>query len=53
MLFGSSAVRVAYSDVSDTGYGGIIVELGPNVAVQGTRNKVEVSQIQYRYKMLV
>ena len=31
----SSAVRVAYSDASDTGYGGYIVELGPQVAVQG------------------
>ena len=31
----SSAVRVAYSDASDTGYGGFIVELGPQVAVQG------------------
>ena len=27
--FKSSAVRVAYSDTSDTGYGGYIVELGP------------------------
>ena len=27
--FKSSAVRVAYSDASDTGYGGYIVELGP------------------------
>ena len=30
--FKSSAVRVAYSDASDTGYGGYIVELGPQVA---------------------
>ena len=33
--FKSSAVRVAYSDASDTGYGGHIVELGPQVATQG------------------
>ena len=33
--FKSSAVRVAYSDASDTGYGGYIVELGPQVAAQG------------------
>ena len=33
--FQSSAVRVAYSDASDTGYGGYIVELGPQVAAQG------------------
>ena len=33
--FKSSAVRVAYSDASDTGYGGCIVELGPQVAAQG------------------
>ena len=32
--FKSSAVRVAYSDASDTGYGGHIVELGPQVAAQ-------------------
>ena len=44
MWFGSSAVRVAYSDASDTGYGGYIVELGPNVAAQGTWNEIEVSQ---------
>ena len=33
--FKSSAVRVAYSDASDTGYGGYIVELGPQVTAQG------------------
>ena len=33
--FKSSAVRVAYSDASDTGYGGHIVEIGPQVATQG------------------
>ena len=33
--FKSSTVRVAYSDVSDTGYGGYIVELGPQVSAQG------------------
>ena len=33
--FKSSAVRVAYSDASDTGYGGYIVELGSQVAAQG------------------
>ena len=33
--FKSSAVRVAYSDASDTGYDGYIVELGPQVAAQG------------------
>ena len=33
--FKSSAVSVAYSDASDTGYGGYIVELGPQVAAQG------------------
>ena len=44
MWFGSSAVRAAYSDASDTGYGGYIVELGPNVAAQGTWNEIEVSQ---------
>ena len=32
--FKSSAVRVAYSDASDTGYGGYIVELGRQVAAQ-------------------
>ena len=26
---------MAYSDASDTGYGGYIVELGPQVAAQG------------------
>ncbi|KAJ7323106.1 hypothetical protein OS493_032392, partial [Desmophyllum pertusum] len=31
----SSAARIAYSDASDTGYGGYIVELGPQVAAQG------------------
>ena len=35
--FKSPAVRVAYSDASDTGYGGYIVELGPQVAAQGAR----------------
>ena len=30
--FKSSAVRIAYSDASDTGYGGYIIELGPQVA---------------------
>ena len=33
--FKSSIVRIAYSDASDTGYGGYIVELGPQVAAQG------------------
>ena len=33
--FKSNAVRVAYSDDSDTGYGGYIIELGPQVAAQG------------------
>ena len=33
--FKSSAVRVAYSDASDTGYGGYIIDLGPQVAAQG------------------
>ena len=33
--FKSSAVRVAYSDASDSGCGGYIVELGPQVAAQG------------------
>ena len=33
--FKSSAVRVAYSDASDTGYDGYIVELGPQVVAQG------------------
>ena len=33
--FKSSAVIVAYSDATDTGYGGCIVELGPQVAAQG------------------
>ena len=33
--FKSSAVRVAYSDASDTSYGGYTVELGPQVASQG------------------
>ena len=31
----SSAVRVAFSDASDTGFGGYIVERGPEVAAQG------------------
>ena len=30
--FKSSIVTIAYSDASDTGYGGYIVELGPQVA---------------------
>ena len=33
--FKSSAVRVAYSDASDTRYGGYIVELGVQVATKG------------------
>ena len=33
--FKSSAVRVAFSDASDTGFGGYIVELGSQVAAQG------------------
>ena len=33
--FKSSAVKVAYLDTSDTGYGGYIVDLGPEVAAQG------------------
>lgn len=33
--FKCSPVRVAYSDASDTSYGGFIVELGPQVASQG------------------
>ena len=33
--FKSSPVRVAYSDASDTSYGGYIVELGPQMASQG------------------
>ena len=33
--FKSSAVKVAYSDASDTRYGGYIVDLGPQVAAQG------------------
>ena len=33
--FKSSAVKVAYSDASDTGYGGYIVDLGSQVAAQG------------------
>jgi len=33
--FKSDTVRIAYSDASDTGYGGYIVELGPQVAAQG------------------
>ena len=44
MWFGSSAVRVAYSDASDAGYGGYIVELGPHVAAQGTWSEIEVAQ---------
>ena len=32
--FKSSAVIVAYSDASDIGYGGCIVELGPQVAAK-------------------
>ena len=35
MWFKSSAVRVTYSDASDTGYDGYIVELGSQVAAQG------------------
>ena len=33
--FKSSAVKVAPSDASDTGYGDYIVDLGPQVAAQG------------------
>ena len=33
--FKSSAVRVTFSDASDQGFGGCIVELGPHVAAQG------------------
>lgn len=33
--FKSSAVRVAFLDANDTGFGGYIVELGPQVAAQG------------------
>ena len=33
--FKPSAVGIAYSDASDTGYGRYIVELGPKVAAQG------------------
>ena len=33
--FKSSAVRLAYSDASDTRYGCYIVELGPQMAAQG------------------
>ena len=36
--FKSSTVRIAYSDASDTGYCGYIVELGPQVAAQGVRS---------------
>lgn len=32
MWFKSSAVRVAFSDADGSGYGGYIVELGPDVA---------------------
>ena len=35
ICFKSSAVRVAYSDASDTRYGGYIVELGAQVATKG------------------
>ena len=34
ICFKSSAVGVAYSDASDTGYGGYIVEFGPQLAAQ-------------------
>ena len=34
ICFKSGAVRVAYADASDTGYGGYIVE-GPQLAAQG------------------
>lgn len=43
MWFKSSAVRVAYSDASDSGYGGYIVELGPDVAACGTWQVSEIS----------
>ena len=33
--FKSSAVKVTYSDATDTGYGGYIIELGPQVAALG------------------
>ena len=33
--FKSRTVRIAYLDGSDTGYGGYIVERGPQVAAQG------------------
>ena len=33
--FKPSTVKIAYSDASDTGYGGYIVELDPQVAAQG------------------
>ena len=36
VVFGLNPVQlVAYSDASDTGYGGYIVKLGPQVAAQG------------------
>ena len=37
ICFKSTAVRVAYSDASNTGYGSYIVELGPQAAAQGAR----------------
>ena len=40
--FKSSAVRVAFSDASDTG--GYIVELGPQVAVQGVCSAVSTME---------
>ena len=56
--FKSNAVTVAYSDASDTGYGGYIVELRPKVAAQGvwsadlTKESSTVRQILAAKKVL-
>lgn len=44
MWFRSSAVRIAYSDASNTVYGGFIVELGSHIAAQGSWDTVEAIQ---------
>ena len=42
--FEPGATRIVYSDASDSGYGGSLVELGPDIA-QGQWSEVEASQL--------
>ena len=46
-----SAVRIAFSDASDTGYGGYMVEHGPHVAhAQWTREEAKLSSALHKLK---